>query len=98
MRWYAVRRGKVPGVYNSWRKCQEQLNGFTNNSYERYNTREEAEADYLQFLAGQTAETRNHGVVSNHGVASNHGVVESSRMKDFIILILLLVIMYLLFF
>ena len=81
-----MRRGKVPGVYNSWSKCQEQVNGFTNNSYERFNTREEVEADYLQFLVEQAAET------------SNHGVAESSRMKEFIILVLLLVIMYQWFF
>jgi ribonuclease HI len=50
MAWYAVYRGRVPGVYSSWRQCQDQVDRYTSNSYKRFNTREEAEEDYLQFL------------------------------------------------
>jgi viroplasmin and RNaseH domain-containing protein len=48
MRWYAIDRAGIPGVYNSWSKCQEQLNGY-NNNFQGFNTREEVEEDYLQF-------------------------------------------------
>lgn len=89
MSWYVVHRGRIPGVYNSWRKCQEQVNGYRNNSYQKFNTMEEAEEDYLQFLAEQDG--------GNHGVALNHGVATSSRTRAIIILVLLLLIVYLLY-
>jgi ribonuclease HI len=45
MAWYAVYRGRVPGVYNLWRRCEDQVDGYTSNSYKRFNTREKAEED-----------------------------------------------------
>ena len=41
--YYAVRRGKVPGVYTSWEECQKQLKGFKGNCYKGFFTQEEAE-------------------------------------------------------
>ena len=41
--YYAVKRGKVPGVYTSWEECQKQLKGFKGNCYKGFFTQEEAE-------------------------------------------------------
>ncbi|RYQ95775.1 hypothetical protein Ahy_B08g091130 [Arachis hypogaea] len=30
---YAVRRGRVPGIYKSWEECEHQVNGFRNNEH-----------------------------------------------------------------
>jgi hypothetical protein len=48
-----VFRGRQPRVYGSWRICQAQVNGFSNNSYRGYQTLEEAVAEFNQFLADE---------------------------------------------
>lgn len=35
---YVVWSGKKPGIYSSWRACQEQVLGFKNASYKGYYT------------------------------------------------------------
>lgn len=43
MKYYAVKNGRVPGIYNSWTECQKQIHGFKNASYKSFTTRVEAE-------------------------------------------------------
>lgn len=45
---YAVRRGRVPGVYNSWAECQAQTNGFQNPRFKKFET----EAEAKEFVQG----------------------------------------------
>lgn len=33
---YAVRKGKVPGVYTTWAECQEQIKGFKSNEFKKF--------------------------------------------------------------
>jgi viroplasmin and RNaseH domain-containing protein len=40
-------------VYCSWRICQAQVNGFSNNSYRGYQTREEVEEEFNLFMADE---------------------------------------------
>lgn len=42
-RFYAVQRGRVPGVYSDWAKAQEQIRGFARPRYKKFSTRAEAE-------------------------------------------------------
>ena len=35
MSYYAVRRGKKPGIYKSWLECQQNVIGFKNATYLR---------------------------------------------------------------
>ncbi|KAG6360238.1 hypothetical protein INS49_011294 [Diaporthe citri] len=42
-RYYAVRAGKIPGVYMSWAECQAMTNGFAGANYKSFSTREEAQ-------------------------------------------------------
>ncbi|HCT89768.1 MAG TPA: RNase H [Lachnospiraceae bacterium] len=43
-KFYAVRKGKVPGIYTSWDLCREQVHGFSSAEYKSFPTKEEAEA------------------------------------------------------
>lgn len=45
--YYAVRRGKNVGIYNTWQECKEQIDHFSFPSYKKFATIEEAEA-YLE--------------------------------------------------
>ena len=56
MTYYVVFHGKVPGVYDDWEDCRRQVHRFSGNSYKGYATREEAEARYANFRAGQRRE------------------------------------------
>ncbi len=41
-KFYAVRKGKTPGVYETWADCQNQINGFSGAVYKGFATKEEA--------------------------------------------------------
>ena len=39
---YAVKEGRVPGIYKTWAECQEQVNGFSGAVFKGFATEEEA--------------------------------------------------------
>ena len=41
-KFYAVRAGRNVGVYNSWKECQAQTNGFKGAKYQGFSTKQEA--------------------------------------------------------
>jgi ribonuclease HI len=44
---YAVRVGKQPGIYKTWKECQEQIMHFPNQQFKKFETRKEAE-DFIK--------------------------------------------------
>jgi viroplasmin and RNaseH domain-containing protein len=51
--WYVLFQGKHEGIYNSWRIYQAQVNGFSNNSYRWYESLEESQEEFPNFLADE---------------------------------------------
>lgn len=43
-KYYAVRKGLIPGIYTSWEECQQNINGYPGSEHKSFSTREEAEA------------------------------------------------------
>jgi ribonuclease HI len=43
-RYYAVKMGRVPGIYETWEDCKEQVFYFKNAKYKKFKTKEEAQA------------------------------------------------------
>lgn len=43
MAFYAVASGRRPGIYDTWAQCEDQVKGFKNAKYKKFNTRQEAE-------------------------------------------------------
>eukprot|EP00041_Stephanoeca_diplocostata_P014866 m.281005 g.281005 ORF g.281005 m.281005 type:complete len:352 (+) comp19834_c0_seq3:235-1290(+) len=43
-KYYAVRKGRIPGVYSSWNECQEQVHRFTGAIHKSFSTEAEARA------------------------------------------------------
>ena len=41
-KFYAVKAGRVPGIYNSWEECKAQIDGFSCASYKSFQTVDEA--------------------------------------------------------
>lgn len=46
---YAVHRGRTPGIYRTWEEADEQVHGFPRARYKKYFRRENAEA----FMRGE---------------------------------------------
>lgn len=52
-KFYAVRQGREPGIYNSWAECQRQTTGFKGATFKSFKTLEEAQA----FMGGADENT-----------------------------------------
>ncbi len=42
-KFYAVRKGKCVGIYNTWDECKSQVNGFSGAEYKSFLSKDEAE-------------------------------------------------------
>ena len=51
---YVVYKGRVPGVYEEWQDCHQQVHKFNGNSYKEYATREEAVAQWRRHVGKKT--------------------------------------------
>lgn len=43
-KYYAVRKGKTPGIYRTWEECKELVDGYSGAQYKSFRTLEEAQA------------------------------------------------------
>ena len=78
-KYYAVRAGKTPGVYMTWKECQDQTTGFKGASYKSFTSRQDAE-DFAAGKevassagAGRGTEEKFYGIAVGH----NPGVYET---------------------
>ena len=54
-KYYAVRKGRVPGIYRTWSECQKQVTGYPGAVFKGFVTEEEAQS----FLhPGQSAKAK----------------------------------------
>ena len=60
-KFYAVRVGRVPGIYLSWDECKKNVDGFSAPVYKSFKTRAEAEA-FMKNTAG-SVENRSSTIV-----------------------------------
>lgn len=51
--YYAVKRGKTPGIYKDWESCKAQIHGFSGAAFKKFKSQEEAQA----FIDGEDAKT-----------------------------------------
>ena len=58
--YYAVRKGHKPGIYGTWKECEENVKGFSGAEYKKFKTMEEAKS----FIGGET--TREYIVEEDH--------------------------------
>lgn len=89
-KYYAVRRGRNPGIYRTWPECQKQVSGFVNARYKSFTT----EAEAKEFLKGKdnypakkTVKKESYNlkdfsiVVYTDGGSRNHGNVKGGHVK-----------------
>lgn len=56
-KYYAVRRGRTTGIFESWDECKEQVDGYPGAEFRGFTNRWEAEDWYNQKL-GRVQEDR----------------------------------------
>jgi ribonuclease HI len=65
-KFYAVKIGKVPGIYSTWDACKAMVDGFPGAVYKSFKTREEAEA-FVGGAAGASAGTAKRSAAAAPG-------------------------------
>ena len=73
-KFYTVWKGKTPGVYNSWKECEEQVKGFEGAQYKAFATQQEAQQalnqNYWQCIKSQkTAKPTAHASIITDSLA-----------------------------
>lgn len=71
-KYYAVKIGKVPGIYRSWDACKAMVHGFPGAVYKSFKTMEEAES----FLGGRGMRSN---TVEESQTKMSSNVVKNSR-------------------
>lgn len=49
IKFYAVRVGKTPGIYQTWSQAEEQVKGYSGAEYKSFSTEEEA----IKYISGE---------------------------------------------
>ena len=77
MKFYAVKKGRTPGIYRTWDAAKEQVDGFSGAEYKSFEQITDA-TDYLDWNAqtqsdvlqkGATKESRNKKSTAKKGEA-----------------------------
>lgn len=71
-KYYAVKKGKVPGVYETWDACKTQTLGFPGAVFKSFPTREEAQA-----FVGMDQQTEKVAAAGTDRQAEKESVLES---------------------
>lgn len=61
-KYYAVRKGKIPGIYMNWDDAKKQINGYSGAEYKSFLTIEEA-AQYIEGVVNNTIKVTTDGGV-----------------------------------
>lgn len=64
-KYYAVKKGKVPGIYYTWDDCKKMVDGYPGAVYKSFKTIEEANA----FIGGNVVEEKNDNTKNDNAFA-----------------------------
>ncbi|KAL4070511.1 ribonuclease H-like protein [Scleroderma citrinum] len=71
--YYAVRKGRDPGIYRTWDECEAQIKAFPGAAFKKFTTETEATA----FIAGKTPVSAASGVNAQSIPSSSRGQISS---------------------
>ncbi|MCC4325775.1 ribonuclease H family protein [Limosilactobacillus reuteri] len=76
-KYYAVKKGRHPGIYKTWAECQKEVNGYPNAKFKSFLTLEGAN-EWLQATGNTVTSTKavaysNNILVYTDGGSRNHG-------------------------
>lgn len=74
---YAVHRGRNPGVYKTWAECSFQINDYRNASYRKFDTEEEA----LQYVKTGGIQKASKRELNNLEIEISNKVVKRQKIN-----------------
>ena len=82
-KFYAVRHGRVPGIYTSWDVCKKQIIGFSGCSYKSF----KSQCDADTFMAGQKKskgafKDRGKSTVKQNGNRKSRSVISKDTCTE----------------
>lgn len=80
-KYYVVWKGRRPGIYEDWERCQEQVKGYPGARFKSYPTKEEAlraleEGSNWEFPSGSDHHYEEDSISVDVGTRGNPGLVE----------------------
>ena len=81
-KYYAVKKGRKPGVYGTWAECKKQVDGFSGATYKSFTTKQEAEA-FVGIKSGTTTRVERSGInrIDNSTAVDIEDVLENPTDK-----------------
>ena len=73
-KYYAVKKGKVPGIYLNWNDCKAMVDGYQGAVYKSFKTIEEAE----KFITGEKVVTREKSITGDKTITGVKASAENS--------------------
>ena len=70
---YAVRKGRSTGIFNTWNECVEQVKNFSGSDYKKFKTLREAE-NYLNSITESSISSFRYQVYADGGARGNPGI------------------------
>lgn len=84
-KFYAVKKGKKPGIYLTWDEAKTQVNGFSGAQYKSFKTKSEAE-EFMKPKAAKkmvkSSGNSSHIQLFSDGGSRNHGNKKGQHVKD----------------
>ncbi|CAG2172533.1 unnamed protein product [Oppiella nova] len=74
MPFYAVKEGRVPGVYSTWSECKRQTDGYIGSEFKSFNKVEDA----LAYMKGKSSSRSNYGTYHETYYETNYETSHAS--------------------
>lgn len=81
MKYYAVKRGRIPGIYENWQECQKQITKFPDAEFKSFSNINEAK-EYLEKKASQNIWKEPDILLFSDGGSRNHGNYKGGHVKE----------------
>lgn len=77
--YYAVKKGKVPGIYTTWDECSANVKGFSGADYKRFNSENDANS-YLQ--SDVDVKSNSKPVISNAEIKASDAEIKTLDLNN----------------
>lgn len=73
-KYYAVKKGRVPGIYFSWEDCKKQIEGYSGAIYKSFQTIEEA-SDFIEGANFITKQKKEKAIIFTECLSSEDTMI-----------------------
>ncbi|MGN0153049.1 MAG: viroplasmin family protein [Lachnospiraceae bacterium] len=80
-KYYAVAKGKTPGIYFTWEDCKVQVDQFSGAVYKSFPTMDEAEA-FIRAVRGEDCENLKNTNTDSSSRCERSSAVETGQQED----------------